>query len=647
MGPGHGASGRALVGNSKVKCLRESLHGLVRYPGGGERKVRTHAPERAIDVLMSPGPDELADNPCLQLLFTEVAKHGVRVSPFSGKVSLLRRYDVIHVHFPEWLVRWRNSWMAPFDIVSILGLLWLARRRGSALIWTGHDLEPHELSHPWLWRFYSKFFISQVDLLISFSKGATALLVDRYPQLASVPTVVVPHGHYRDYYTAPPDATAFREDLRLDDRPILLCFGLIRPYKNIPGIIRAWKQLPGPRPQLVIAGRPMDPELAEIIRSEAGDSSDIHLLLRFVPPDEVPTIFAAADVVLMPYLARSTLNSGVAHLALSLDRPAVLHDGPANRDLRDTFGAEWVWLCDGTAEDTLRVALAAVAAPRPEVPDLQSLEYEQLAAATLRAYLAAIATPVSATPSPTWGLDGNALPEGVSPSEGTVLPRSAAGPKAPQDGLPAGLAKDGEQRPPMTRIPGPEHLVQDDHQPVKSWPAAVLLHVANSVHSLQRLQSGRAPRAATAMTHPRRWLVVHPESRRVGSREIVGLLRVQEEPLIPAPHGAVAGIRDQQGGARRPLDAMPVAVGLLLPHHLAQPAGPLAGPPAEQSIPDRAEQCGLPAERGEPVSVSVEKQRDRDANGRVVQRGEHLTQRTCLELSVRVEHKQRGVLAAV
>jgi len=367
---------------------------------------------RIIDVLMSPGPYELADNPCLQLLFAEVAEQGVRISPFSGKISLLRRHQVIHVHFPEWLVRWRNGWIAPFDVVTVLGLLWLARRRGAALVWTGHDLEPHELSHPRLWRAYSKFFLSQVDLLISFSKGATELLVERYPQLAFVPTAIVPHGHYRDYYTAQPDVAAFRKDLGLDDRPILLCFGLIRPYKNIPGIIRAWKQLPEPRPQLVIAGRPMDPELAETIKSEAGDCGDVHLLLRFVHADEVPTIFGAADVVLMPYMARSALNSGVAHLALSLNRPAVLGDSPANRDLRDTFGAEWVSLCDGTADDALRVALAAVAVPRPGTPDLHLLEYEQLAAGTLRAYLTAIAVPVGAMSSPAVGPGENVFPAG-------------------------------------------------------------------------------------------------------------------------------------------------------------------------------------------------------------------------------------------
>lgn len=353
-------------------------------------RVKKRAAEKVLQVLMSPGPDKLTDNPSLLLLFSEVTRHGVEISSCSKKKILLSRPDVIHIHFPEWLIRWKRPWLAQLDVLVILGLLWLARRRGAALVWTGHDLEPHELSRPRLWRVYNRFFISQVDLLISLSKGAKSLLVERHSRLAEVPTVVVPHGHYRDYYTARPKAAILRNELKLDHRPVLLCFGLIRPYKNMPGLIRAWRQLPEPRPQLVIAGRPIDSEIAEVIKKEAGDAEDVHLLLRFIHGDEVPTIFAIADVVILPYIARSALNSGVAHLALSLSRPAVLNDTPANQNLRDVFGSEWVWLCDGTPAGSLRTALAAAATTRPETLDLDVINYKRLAAETCCAYSDAI-----------------------------------------------------------------------------------------------------------------------------------------------------------------------------------------------------------------------------------------------------------------
>jgi beta-1,4-mannosyltransferase len=348
------------------------------------------AEPRSIDVLLSPGPERLKDNPCLALLFAEVRRCDVQIAPFSGRSDLLGRHDVIHFNWPEWLVRWNNVSSALVDASTSLGLLWLARRRGAAVVWTGHDLEPHELPRPWLWRLFQGLFLSQTDLLISFGNGATSLLVDRYPQLAQIPVAVIPHGHYRDYYTARPDVGAFRAEVGLDQRPVLLCFGLIKDYKNIPGIIRAWKQLPAPRPQLVIAGRPVSPEIEAAIRSEAGNTGDVHLLLRFIGDDEVPTIFAAADVLLMPYAARSTLNSGVAHLALSLGKPAVLNDTVANRDVQEAFGRDWVHLCDGTPGDALRVGLQAAGTPRAAAPDFGPAEYARLGSQMRQAYLDAM-----------------------------------------------------------------------------------------------------------------------------------------------------------------------------------------------------------------------------------------------------------------
>jgi beta-1,4-mannosyltransferase len=135
----------------------------------------------------------------------------------------------------------------------------------------------------------------------------------------------------------------------------------------------------------------MDAATAEAVRWEADGTPDVHLLLRFILAEEVPTLFAASDVAVMPYMARSALNSGVAHLALSLNTPAVLNDTPVAQDLRDLFGKEWVWLCDGTAEDAMQQALAAAAAARPPELDLRALDYGQLAAKTHRAYADAIA----------------------------------------------------------------------------------------------------------------------------------------------------------------------------------------------------------------------------------------------------------------
>jgi beta-1,4-mannosyltransferase len=344
----------------------------------------------SVDVLMSPGPNELKDNPVLSLLFSDLASSNIQIKPFSGKASLLRRHDIVHVHWPEWLIRWSGFRKASYDIASLIGALWIARRRGAAVVWTGHNLEPHQLPRPKLWKAFQFLFISQLDLLISFGDGATELLRSRYPALTRKPVVIIPHGHYRTYYDARPTPDAFRHDTGLDERPVLLCFGLIKSYKNVPELIRAWKNLAPPRPQFVVAGRSDEPALEEAIRQEADGYSDIHLMLQFIGDDDVPTLFAASDVLLMPYEARSALNSGVAHLALSLGKPVVMNDTAANKDLEKLFGADWVYLCDATPEDALRAALDAVGSLRIGQPDISVIDYPYLRGRLQQAYLRAV-----------------------------------------------------------------------------------------------------------------------------------------------------------------------------------------------------------------------------------------------------------------
>lgn len=323
-----------------------------------------------LNVLMSPSPEDLKDNPSLALLFAGAVDHCIYIEPLAHKADLLRKCDVIHIHWPEWLVRWDNIFTAIFDIMVTLGLVWLARRRGVAIVWTGHNLEPHEIPRRRMWQLYSRFFFVQLDLLISFGNGATKLLIERYPQLATVPVKVIPHGGYANYYNAKPNAEDFRDEQELSQLPVILSFGLIRPYKNIPSLIRSWQQLLAPRPQLLVAGRPLSYSLEAAIREEARGADDIRLLLRFIGEEEVPTIFSVADIVVVPYAGRSALNSGVAHLALSQGTAVVMNNTEANRELQSRFGPDWVWLCDGTADDALRVALEAIASPRPRKPPL-------------------------------------------------------------------------------------------------------------------------------------------------------------------------------------------------------------------------------------------------------------------------------------
>ena len=66
---------------------------------------------------------------------------------------------------------------------------------------------------------------------------------EKFTELRNLPGTVVPHGHYRGEY---PDDS--REDCRQQlgipsNAKVVLFFGWIRDYKNVPGLIAAFRGL--------------------------------------------------------------------------------------------------------------------------------------------------------------------------------------------------------------------------------------------------------------------------------------------------------------------------------------------------------------------------------------------------------------------
>jgi glycosyltransferase involved in cell wall biosynthesis len=164
----------------------------------------------------------------------------------------------------------------------------------------------------------------------------------------------------------------------------------VRRYKNVAGLVEAFVNMPQPDAQLAIVGR-LAPEALrdEIEAARAGDER-VHLRLAAATPEEVVSWHAAADVVVLPYATESSLNSGAALLALSLDRPVVIPDGPSARELREQVGGEWVIPVKGDLPDFLAAALAAPAPSRTR-PSLDQLDWTRLARQTLAAYELALA----------------------------------------------------------------------------------------------------------------------------------------------------------------------------------------------------------------------------------------------------------------
>ncbi len=328
-------------------------------------------------------------NPYASLLYGAIsAEPGVEVREYSLLSSWRQSADLIHVHWPDIFTRTKRSWLRPTikTLLFCFSIL-VFRARGIPIVWTVHNLEPHESPYPLLNDLIWKVFLPGVSGSLHLSESGCRDALERYPQLRQRPHGVTPQGDYRFLRLDGVTRAGAREELGYaPDHKLVVSAGLIRRYKNIPDLIHAFRGIGDANARLLICGSPEPSDLAAEITEAAADDTRIKLLLRRVDDRELALAMTAADLMVLPY--QRIHNSGAAVLALSFERPVLVRDCGSTRELHSAVGGEWVDLLDEQPLDTARLekALRWSDNPRPPQLDLGQYEWHRVAARTLAFY---------------------------------------------------------------------------------------------------------------------------------------------------------------------------------------------------------------------------------------------------------------------
>ncbi|MGY2064498.1 glycosyltransferase [Blastococcus sp. SYSU DS0619] len=331
---------------------------------------------RPFVVLQSFPAPRPTTNPYVVLLGRSLAAlPDVELRTFSRRRALLGRIDVFHAHWPEILVDGRTGpRRAARQLFFVLLLLRLAVTR-TPWVRTIHNPElPRGLSR-------------LQEALLRLAERRTTLWIrlnTDTPLPAGAADELIPHGHYRDWFTAQPRHTPV---------PGRLAFaGQIRGYKGVEQLIEAFRGTAAEAPdaELVVAGRPTSDELAERIRALSDGDPRITLDLRFLPDDDLVATITGAELVVLPYPEMH--NSGGVLAALSLDRPVLVPGNEVNRALADEVGREWVRTFAGqlTAETLLAALRSVQQAGTSGSPRLDARGWEEAGARHLAAYRRAV-----------------------------------------------------------------------------------------------------------------------------------------------------------------------------------------------------------------------------------------------------------------
>jgi glycosyltransferase involved in cell wall biosynthesis len=143
---------------------------------------------------------------------------------------------------------------------------------------------------------------------------------------------VIPHGafehltHQRMEQPLPPELAAV-------EGPVVLCFGVIRPYKGADVLVQAFRQVEGA--ELWVVGRPLEVSMEHLRR--LAPPGRVRFVERYVSDAELPAFFRRADLLVLPH--RSVDMSGVLFAGLAFGKAMVLSDVGGFRELVEEHGA--------------------------------------------------------------------------------------------------------------------------------------------------------------------------------------------------------------------------------------------------------------------------------------------------------------------
>jgi glycosyltransferase involved in cell wall biosynthesis len=131
---------------------------------------------------------------------------------------------------------------------------------------------------------------------------------------------VIPHGAF-DYLTALPEERPLPPELEGAEGPVILFFGLLRPYKGLDVLLRAFRRVEGA--ELWIVGNPRI-DVAPLRSLAAEAPGRVRFLTRFVDDAEIPALFRRSDLLVLPYL--DVEHSGVLYTGLAFGKAMVLSE---------------------------------------------------------------------------------------------------------------------------------------------------------------------------------------------------------------------------------------------------------------------------------------------------------------------------------
>ena len=341
-------------------------------------------------------PDHEGSNPYGALLTEALERQGIKVE-YTRDYSpeYLRRnrgrIQVLHFHWPHHDYFHPDARIMQERMREMVASLELARDLGYKIVWTGHNIYPHNRLHRSIDHEFRLEICRLADAIIAHCPVNAQGLKERFGRTRRV--FIIPHGHFIDVYWTDFTRADARLELGIPQDAFAYGFiGGILPYKGIDELISAFQRLSTDDSWLLLAGGGPGNYPERIRRRIAGRP---RIVSRIVDGDMQATnrdlllFLEASDVAVLPF--RATMTSGSVILALSRARPVI---APALGCLPTVVSPGAGLLYDPEREQSLLKAMEEIrgwdreAASAAALESVRRFDWDRIAELTLEAYRA-------------------------------------------------------------------------------------------------------------------------------------------------------------------------------------------------------------------------------------------------------------------
>lgn len=353
--------------------------------------MKSNERDNKFGVLAWPAYANKASNPYNYLIYSNAEKEGYPVYEFDFNIKNIlrflysRKYSIFHIHWPTNILTYSTYWQAKRRVIMLKYFLIIIKLFNKKVVWTVHNILGHESSHPSLQKDLNNVLYTYTDAFISLNKSGLKYIKAKALNKEKQIFAYIPHLSYSEYYPDIISKQDARKQLNItDDKFVFLFLGQIRKYKNIFGLVKAFKKVNIDNKFLLIAGKAHE-ELAEDLIKETENHSDILLKDGFVADNDLQIYLNACDLVVTPY--SSIFNSGSVFLNLSFNKPTLAPKKGVFTELEKEIGNDFILLYDGKLSSIhLHSSIQKLKGKSSEKLDLSRFYPENIAKETILLY---------------------------------------------------------------------------------------------------------------------------------------------------------------------------------------------------------------------------------------------------------------------